>query len=337
VGASKHRDVALGLAIAGVILALAGEVIVRAFGQTLIYEPDERLGWRPKADFALRMTVRDAGGEYQVDYATGADGFRAFGDPSSGRKRVLFLGDSFTSDPNTSNADAYFGLVAARLPVEVFAIGGGGYGTLQELLLLRQVVARVKPDIFVLQYCTNDISDNSMELEDRMSHVRNQKNLRPYLVGDSVVFRMSRYHPYRLLLSGSRLFRKLDIELMKLQYRFDDPTGSEPAEQRAAAIALTQLLMGQVVAALPKGTAALTISCNTSKPEEAAAWKAMAAAAGLHAYPSVSERVEMAESKGESVRMIDRNHWNRLGNRIAGEEMARVLAQNYLAPAPGRQ
>jgi hypothetical protein len=50
----------------------------------------------------------------------------------------------------------------------------------------------------------------------------------------------------------------------------------------------------------------------------------------------VSERVEAAEKTGESVRMIDRNHWNRLGNRIAGEEMARVLAQGYLAPSQGR-
>jgi hypothetical protein len=322
---------AIGLAIAFVILAASGEVIVRTFGQTLIYEPDERLGWKPKADFSLRMTVRDPAGPYEVDYSTGPYGFRAFGNPASGRKRVLVLGDSFTADPNTSNDEAYFGIAAKRLPVEMFAIGGGGFGTLQELLLLREVVARVKPDIFVLQYCTNDISDNSMALEDRTSHVRNQKNLRPYLVGDSIVFRMSKYHPYFLLHANSRLFRKLDIELMKLQYIFDNPEGNAPPAERAAAIALTQRLMGLIVAELPKGTRSLTISCNTSKPEETEAWKAMAAAAGLDAQPSVSGAVEAAEKKGESVRMIDHNHWNRLGNRVAGEELARILAQSYLS------
>lgn len=332
----RYRDIALGLAIAFVILAVFGEVLVRTFGHTLVYEPDDLLGWKPKANFSARMKVRNqTGDEYEVDHSSGRSGFRAFGDLSGTRKRVLIVGDSFTSDPYTNNGEAYFGIVGKRLPVEVFAIGGGGYGTLQELLLVRQFVDLIKPDIFVLQYCTNDISDNSFDLEDRTSHVRNQKNLRPYLVGGSIIYRLPKYHPYLLLHNNSRLFRKLDIELMKLEYLIDDPARPGRPEvpaiaaEKAAAIAVTGKLMSQLAAAMPKGTRLLTISCDTSNREETETWKAMAQAAGLDAYPSVSEKIEAAERNGEVVRMFDRQHWNRLGNRIAGEELARILAENY--------
>ena len=42
------------------------------------------------------------------------------------RQRILFVGDSWTGDPNTADDEAYFGVVGRNLPVEVFAIGGGG-------------------------------------------------------------------------------------------------------------------------------------------------------------------------------------------------------------------
>lgn len=328
----RLRDVALGLLIAMVILVLAGELIVRLFGHTLPYQPDDALGWRPKAHFDAQITVHDAGGQATVvDHRTGVHGFRAFGDPSGTRKRFLFVGDSFTADPATRAEDAYFGIVGQRLPVEVFAIGGGGYGTLQAWMLIEPLLPLVRPDVLVLQYCINDLTDNSYALESRLSHVRNQKNLRPYLVGDATVYRLPPYHPYRVLLNHSRLFRKLDLELMKLQYRFDDPTAVPPelaatvAAERAESVALTTRLMARIVAAMPEGAQALSISCNTTDPDESALWQGMARDAGLQPLPSVSGQVEAAERGGTTVRLIDGFHWNRAGHRLAGEELSRRL------------
>jgi len=329
----RLRDAALGLLIATVMLVTAGELIVRGFGHALPYEPDDRLGWRPKAGFSAQITVHDASGERRVvDHRTLDHGFRAFGDPSSPRKRILFVGDSFTADPSTASEEAYFGIVGQRLPVEVFAIGGGGYGTLQAWMLIAPLVDRVRPDVLVLQYCTNDLTDNSYALESRLSHVRNQKNLRPYLVGDTTVYRLSPHHPYRVLLNHSRLFRKLDIELMKLQYRYADPTAVPPelaadvAAERAEAVALTTRLMARVAAEMPAGALRLSISCSTADPDESATWQAMARAAGLQPLPSVSGQVEAAERDGVSVRTIDGFHWNRAGHRVAGEELSRLLS-----------
>ncbi len=333
---STRRAAVLACAIA-VALAMAGEALVRTFGRSVVYEPDALLGWRPKAGFSARMKGIDPSGEtYAIEYATGPHGFRAFGTPSGGRPRVLFVGDSFTGDPDTSNPDAYFGVVQEHLPVEVFAIGASGYGTLQELLLVREISNIVDPDVFVLQYCPNDVSDNSFELEGRMSHVRNQKNLRPYLVGGSVVHRLPGLHPYRLLFENSRLFRNLDVTLMKLQYRFAKPPAAsdleapEIAADRRAAVALTGELLSKLAAAIPSGARSLTFSCDTSNPVEVDTWQVMASAAGLDAYASVSGAVEAAERRGDIVRTCDGVHWNPRGHRIAGEELARILGEQYL-------
>lgn len=335
----RIRRLVLASVAAAIALALAGELLVRALGRRPIYERDEALGWRPRANLVAELTARDqTGNDYAVHYATGPHGFRAFGDTAGSRMRVLFIGDSFTADPSTSNDEAYFGVVRSQLPVEVFAVGGSGYGTLQELLLARETVDTVKPDVFVLQYCPNDLSDNSHGLESLVSHARNQKNLRPYLVGDAIVFRLAKRHPYRLLYEHSRLFRKLDVELMKLEFRLDDPARRpEPdsdaiATQRAAAIAVTTDLMSRLAAAMPRQARLLTFSCDTSNPAEAQTWKAIARAAGFEAHASVSERVEAAERGGEVVRLVDGVHWNRLGNRIAGEELARVIAERGSQP-----
>lgn len=320
-----------------VALTLAGEALVRTLGRSVVYEPDELLGWRPKANFSARVKAIDQTGEcYDADYTTGPYGFRAFGDTTTRRTRVLFVGDSFTGDPDTSNDEAYFGVVRERLPAEVFAIGASGYGTFQELLLVEQIVGAVAPDVFALQYCTNDVSDNSFELEGRMSHVRNQKNLRPYLVDESVVYRLGAAHPYRLLYEHSRLFRNLDVTAMKLQYRFggsSKPSGDDAAwvaAERTRAIALTRELLAKLARAMPEDARSLTFSCDTSSPEDTETWKTMAAGAGFDVYPSVSEAIEAAENGGETVRIRDGVHWNRRGHRIAGEELARILGEQYL-------
>lgn len=327
-----HEIVLVPLA-ACALLALTGELAVRAFGRCMIYERDVVLGWRPKANLSARLRVRDQTGvDYDVDYATGPHGFRAFGSVSSEHPRVLFVGDSFTADPNTSTSETYFSVVGERIAAEIFAIGGSGYGTLQELILTQQIVSLVRPDVFVLQYCPNDLSDNSFSLESRVSHARNQKNLRPYLVDDAIVHRLPRYHPYRLLYERSRLFRKLDFEVMRLQFALDGRWGARAdaapsVEERSAAVALTTDLLAKIAAVMPRGTRLLTFSCDTSNREETETWQAMARAAGFDAAASVSEAVEAAERRGQPVRLADGMHWNRLGNRIAGETLARVIAE----------
>jgi hypothetical protein len=332
-----------------VVLLLLGELVTRVLGVTVVYEYDAVLGWRPKRSFSAQIPVKDQSGETSLaDYSTNPLGFRAFGDLDSTRTRILFVGDSWTGDPNTSDVDAYFGVVQEQLPVEVFAIGGGGYGTLQELMLVREFAELIRPDIFVLQYCDNDLINNSFFLEGPRI-TRNQKNLRPYWVDGKTRYRLTADSPYILLQRYSRLFRTLDALLSTAQYKVYDsyyPPGyqaydglaparspeqqAEITAQKAASVKTTAWLMAEMRRALPPGTRLATFAASSDDPEELRIWQALADQSGFKAYPSVSQSVERAEKNGDRVRVRDGAHWNRLGNRIAGEELVRVIARDFL-------
>jgi len=335
--------------IFSVLLVILGELATRIFGATIVYEYEKSLGWRPKKNFAHKIPVIDLSGEkYFVDYSTNEYGFRDYGDTNTDKKRILFVGDSFTGDPNTSDDDAYWGIVKKRLPVEVFATGGGGYGTLQELMLIEEFVEKIKPDIFVLQYCDNDLINNSYFLEGP-SITRNQKNLRPYWVNNQVIYRLPANNLYIVLYKNSRLFRTLDSLLSTLQYNIykgyypphyeaydiyggvskDNPS-AELLARRAKAIAVTQFLMSEMKRVLPASTKLMTFSASTDNELELQTWLALSENAGLTAYPSVSMKAEEAEQNGAVVRVRDGAHWNRLGNQIVGEELAKIIQRDFL-------
>lgn len=332
-----------------VLLAL-GEVISRVFGATNVYEYDLTLGWRPKSNYAAQIPVTDqSGAMYLADYSTNEYGFRIFGAPESKRKKILFVGDSWTGDPNTSDEDAYFGVVGKKLPVEIFAIGGGGYGTLQELMLVRKYASLIKPDILVLQYCDNDLRNNSYFLEGP-SITRNQKNFRPYWVGGKIDYRVAPDSLYVRLHRVSRLIRTLDGLLATAQYRYyggyypppyqaydglvpaiSQIQRKEIAAHRREAVEVTQFLMEEMKKAVPPTTKLVTFSASSDDPKELRIWLNLADSTGFRAYPSVSMQVEQAEKQGQTVRMRDGAHWNRLGNRIAGEELSKLLYRDILS------
>jgi hypothetical protein len=60
----------------------------------------------------------------------------------------------------------YYALLAEKLNnLEVFAYGAGGYSTLQKYLILDEFIDRIRPQILLLQLCSNDFFDNDYDLE----------------------------------------------------------------------------------------------------------------------------------------------------------------------------
>ena len=119
---------------------------------------------------------------YLVRYKTGPHGFRLFGNPNStDETKVLIIGDSFTHAIHVSNDQTYYALIQRRLaPTQIFAYGAGGYGTLQEVLFIEEIINLVRPQILILQVHSNDIINNSYELE-LASYINNNRDARPYL------------------------------------------------------------------------------------------------------------------------------------------------------------
>lgn len=86
--------------------------------------------------------------------------------------RIALLGDSYVEAVQVPFESSVGEVLEHRLsalegrPVEVLNFGVGGYGTLQELLILQQKVWKYSPDLIILAVTTgNDISDNYRPLK----------------------------------------------------------------------------------------------------------------------------------------------------------------------------
>jgi lysophospholipase L1-like esterase len=103
---------------------------------------------------------------------------------SAGEFRIAVLGDSYVESLQVPIEERFTELLAENLAhkkafagqtVRVMNFGMAGYGTGQELLLLRDRVAKYHPDLVVLGFLTaNDLSDNCRALRDH--------NRRPFFV-----------------------------------------------------------------------------------------------------------------------------------------------------------
>ena len=312
------------------VLVVAGELYGAVYiDAKRVYRFDNEMGWAPKSNFRYNSRHSDiAGNTYDVTLTTNEYGFRQWGELGSEKPRILFIGDSVTGDPNMSDQDAYFGRVNALVDAEVFAIGGGGYGTLQELMVLKEYVNIIDPDYFVLQFCTNDFSNNSLYLEST-SIVRNQKNLRPYLDGNQIVYRLPPGHWYRFLYKYSHIFRFLDRKLQIYQYNLYN--GYIPPEEKdeerihketVSAEQVTERLLKMMVDSVPRKARSLVFTCSTKKQTDSERWIRVSENAGFSPLPDVSAAVEKAEKEGVVVRASDGSHWGPQGHRIAGEVLA---------------
>jgi hypothetical protein len=156
-----------GLAICEAGLRLLGH---KYGGSTLRNDP--LLGW----------SLRPGSGAWEVDegFAWGKINSQGYRDRERtvnkphGVYRVAVLGDSFTEARQVDLEKTFVSLAEEELNrrrcfgehrVEVLNFGIGGFGTGQELLLLRERVWKFNPDLVVLQfYASNDLYNNSRKL-----------------------------------------------------------------------------------------------------------------------------------------------------------------------------
>jgi lysophospholipase L1-like esterase len=102
--------------------------------------------------------------EFHVDVTHNALGFR--GPEVSPAKppggiRVLMLGDSFTYGIGVADDESFSARLEALDPrLEVLNTGVNGYGTAQELLLLRDQGLALDPDVVIVNFFWNDVGNN---------------------------------------------------------------------------------------------------------------------------------------------------------------------------------
>lgn len=184
---------------------------------------DQTLGWKTPANQWQDFTSKDfAGVKHAVHYSTRPHGFRLYGDAKSRNPKIMIAGDSFTHAVDVSDDQTYYAKLkrnlSDRIPVEIFAYGTNGYGTLQEVMIVERYIKKIMPDVLILQVCQNDFINNSLELE-RKSYFNNNNLLRPYLGSDGTITMQIPQPPFRRALLWAASYSRF---LLWVITRFDN-------------------------------------------------------------------------------------------------------------------
>lgn len=153
------------------------ELILIAFGISfpLLYQPDDYCGTRLRPNLNVRYIE-----EGIAIVKTNSCGFRGpdFAPKQNDVFRIAVVGDSFTEAIHVPFEKSYGYLLERQFEadgqtVEVLNFGVSGFGTAQELEMLRHFVLPTQPDLVILAVFTgNDIGDNSPTI--------NRGQIKPY-------------------------------------------------------------------------------------------------------------------------------------------------------------
>ena len=255
----KNLGVNLGLTLGGLLMGvIIGEIGLRVAGiegypkigdfvdsaPTGFHTSDRDLGWKLKPGASGEWK-----GEGESFVRVNSEGLRdrehAKAKPPN-TLRVAVLGDSFTEAIHVPVEQTFWSklerklgnceAVKGRKNVEVINFGVQGYGTAQQLIMLRKKVWDYNPDIVVLSFFIgNDVINNSPKLEyDRYRpffvYDANGKlvpdmgfrNLRPIDRNDKAVSFIDRMPS--LIVNNSRILqviKKVDLDMKKRQLSGD--------------------------------------------------------------------------------------------------------------------
>ncbi len=348
-GLYKMKNFFLGIisiVVAFTFLAAGGEIAIRIWHfyaghisnqknfTTIVL--DEKFGWLPAPNYQYRGELSDASGNaYPVEITSDDAGFRMFGNPhEKHRKKVLFLGDSFTHAVRVSNDKTYYALLQEALDIEAFALASEGYGTLQEYMMLDKFLDEVQPDLVVLQLCNNDIINNSYDLE-LESGSNNNGLRRPYLKHNEIVYRTpSNFSAIREFAANYSHFLYFIISRM-------DIVNANPADSSEAIITeagmdyplfadsveTTDQLFKKIRERIPASTPVLAFDNDGAVPyyDEL---RRLSEKNGIHFIASPAKALADAERQGIEVKERDNAHWNNAGHQIVADALQPYLAEN---------
>jgi len=313
---------------------LLGEIAIRIFlavnGQNIHQDTaayDEELGWQAKAFFQKSFnTNNSAGDSYPVSYATQKYGFRVWDNTTSERKKVFFLGDSFTQAVEVSDTETFYQHIAEKLDIEAFAYGMSGYGTLQELMVLEKYIDSIQPEVLVLQLCTNDFIDNHHKLA--LDCMYEMPERRPYLQQNGGI-------TYQVPLTAfQRAFQYMKFpefvykksKRIAVNQGWLDVGEKKIAEQGmeyplfAEAVARTDSLFRRIRSALPDTCQVLAFCADPYEPQKRKL-EELAQKSAFH----VTNNPLGALQQMESYYHKDQVHWSPLGHKKVAQSLVEPL------------
>jgi lysophospholipase L1-like esterase len=336
----------IALLLGLLVIFVAGEMVMRLFPKFVndppapppynYRVPDKTYGWLVQEGYRHEGEMRDfKGNPYSLQISFGKNGFRKWGNPeTTDRKRVLFLGDSYTACAQTSDDKLFYKILGDSLPIEVFAYSAAGYGNTQQYLVLEKYLDEVRPDLVVWQFCSNDFIDNYWELEKAAGyHVRIR---RPYTLEDgSIAYHLAAEYPRNVKQYSYFLYFMLK-RVAEARGTFDKPP-TEPAEKWIAeqnlgyepfarSVRMTDAVIKKMKKLLPPETRLLVFDADGFQPQYDQ-FKRLCAENGVPFADGLDAFVHRAEAAGECVRTDDGYHWNNRGNELTAAFLKPFLFQ----------
>jgi hypothetical protein len=290
---------------------------------------DANLGWRATENYRFDGKRSSSDGtEYAVSVTQDANGFRMFGDLTSGKPRILVIGDSDTQAIEVSDDKTYYAILKQSLDVEVFAYGGRGYGSLQEWMILDKYYDLIKPDLVLWQYSIDDLIDNSSALE-TASGVNNH-GPRPYWIDGKITYQ--RETDGNLHLHHCRFCRTMISRLEKIAridtVEAETSKGKSTHFELLKSVETTDEIMEMVAKrahSSPVFTFVTGAGDSRHGPEYEEALAAISRRHNIFHLDQIGNGVVAAEKSGVAVKASDQVHWNELGHRIVGQALANSL------------
>ena len=326
-----------------IIFLILGEIVTRNFFPSPFVitvntvhrgtaEKDQELGWIAKSnvDSSFQLTEKD-GSTHTVNYRTTNDGFREYGNVNEDSlKKVLFIGDSFTQAVEVSNEETYYHLMRSHLPIEVFAFGTAGYGSHQQYLILKKHLEEIKPDLVVLQFCTNDFVDNYHKLE-MVSNYRNSLR-RPYFYDGEL--------EYHTALSTSQYLSRHSNLYYSLYRLYRTVFKVKPGEQLIAEDVMeypyynrTVELTGQVfkkMKELVEPESKLVMFCADSWQPQLKNAADLSWGNDIPFYETHIHKLNESRDNGKTFVSADGVHWNALGHQIVARYLSEDIKKHII-------
>ena len=134
-----------------------------------------KYGWSVPANKKVTSSVQDTKGNFRKVVNRYFDhGFKRWPKYNDGKPRVLIIGDSFTQMVQVSNGEEWYAYLERAFPdIAFYVFGGGGYGTLQEYMVMDDYFDEIRPDAIIWQFCRNDFHNNYYEMAIKKINLQN--------------------------------------------------------------------------------------------------------------------------------------------------------------------
>ncbi len=295
-----------------------------------------KYGWSVSENKILKRKIQDTKDNFRkVSVQYYSYGFKRWPVDSASNLRVLIVGDSFTQMNWVSNGEEWYAYLEKAFPyITFYVFGGGGYGTLQEYMIIDDHIDSINPDAIILQFCKNDYANNYYAL-DKRDYPFNNHHVRPYWENNDIIYRLPLPYPNlreysfsadRLLhLYDRKRLRAATNDLSEYRKRRKEEQNSLNLREKKAfeldkrkSVEVTKMLAKQIRSRVGNIPVYFFQACGKLTDTD----RSICEAGDFRFIENIHGYLKNIESRGVQIRVENNGHWNYSGNEYVGEKLA---------------